>query len=292
MRFIFDKIYEARNCYDGDFLFILGSGRSGNTLLRKLLVERFPVYIPAETYVIADALCAFNSTRQLAWTVRVRLVLSFFEYQKDFKTISRKGLYPVFQKCLSLPVGRQKFGDVLFTMWEFLAQDAGVSFVLPGDKTPYNMASINLIKRNFPRGSYIFLTRHPYDVCDSYVKMGRYADVASAARRWKMAHQNFSKLIKSSPNLKTKLIRYESLVSNPKEEVDEVGKWLKLDEREFNLEEEIFWGDMDVYRHISGAKSDVNSDSIGKGARSLDKHDKHIIKDIVGDMSIRFGYQL
>lgn len=35
-------------------------------------------------------------------------------------------------------------------MWEFLAKDVGVSYKLPGDKTPYNIMSINLIARAFP----------------------------------------------------------------------------------------------------------------------------------------------
>lgn len=292
MRFIFDKIYESRNCYDGDFIFILGSGRSGNTLLRKLLVERYPVYIPAETYVIADALYVFNRTRHLSWPARVRLVLSYFEYQQEFKTISRRSLFPVYQSCLSLPLSKQKFGDILLIMWEFLAQDAGVDFVIPGDKTPYNMASINLIKRSFPNGSYIFLTRHPYDVCASYVKMGRYTDLASAAQRWDMAHRNWLKLIKKSPGLKSKLICYESLVENPKHEVAEIGEWLKINERKVELEKNVFWGDIDVYDHISDAKSDVKTDSIGRGARALDQKDKDIIKKIVGNMSVRFGYEL
>jgi len=292
MRFVYDNLFNRICSYDGKFIFILGSGRSGNTLLRKLMVEKYPVYIPAETYVIADALHLFNRASHLPWPARVRLVLSSFEYQRDFYTISRRGLYPVYQICLDLPKSRQRFGDMLEAMWTFLAEDAGVDFIIPGDKTPYNMASINLIKRAFPNGSYIFLTRHPYDVCASYVKMDRYADLASAAQRWNMAHKNWSRLIKQSPGLKAKLMRYESLVRNPEQEVSEIGKWLELSERKVELGSDAFWGDIDVYDHISGVKSDVNSESIGKGARALSQQDKNIIKDIVRDMSIRFGYEL
>lgn len=255
-------------------------------------MERYPIYIPAETYVIADALNAFNKISHLSWPLKVRLVLSFFEYQQDFKTISRRGLYPVYQECVCLPEMNQRFGYILLEMWKFLAEDAGVEFIIPGDKTPYNMASINSIGRSFPNGLYLFITRHPYDVCASYLKMGRYNDLASAARRWHMAHVNWLRLIKRFPSLKTKLIRYEELVQKPEQIIFETGKWLGLTERKSELKNDVFWGDIDLYQHISGAKSGVNTASIGKGARALGETEKDIVKDIVGDMSKSFGYEL
>ena len=36
------------------FLLIVGSGRSGNTLLRKLLMENCNIYIPPESYVLGQ----------------------------------------------------------------------------------------------------------------------------------------------------------------------------------------------------------------------------------------------
>jgi hypothetical protein len=35
------------------FLFIAGAGRSGNTLLRRMMMERLSIYMPPETYVLS-----------------------------------------------------------------------------------------------------------------------------------------------------------------------------------------------------------------------------------------------
>jgi protein-tyrosine sulfotransferase len=278
--------------YEGDFLFILGSGRSGNTLLRKLLVERYRIYIPPETYAIADALMAFNRTPYLDWSERVRLVLSAFEYQEEFKTISLNGLYPVFKKCVQLSDEEQTFGHILKIMWGVWGREAGVDFDLLGDKTPFNTASINMIKRAFPNAYYLFITRHPYDVCASYVKMGRYADYRSAAQRWDMAHRNWLKMLRKNRKVKSKLVRYEELVTEPFASISNIGAWLGIEERNVDLGEELSWGDIDVYEHHSMVKSEVTTSSIGRGKQSLSQKDRDIIRDVVSHMCEKFEYEL
>jgi len=294
MRFIeqLKNVLHGDAVYGGDFLFVLGSGRSGNTLIRKLLVERYRIYIPPETYVIAPALMAFNKTQHLHWSERVRLVLSAFEYHEAFETMPTNGLYPVFKECIQLPNGQRTFGHVLEIMWGFWGREAGIDFDLAGDKTPFNMASINVINRAFPNAYYLFITRHPYDVCASYVKMGRYADYESAARRWDMAHRNWLKLRRRNRRIKAKLVRYEELVSEPTTYVSKISAWLGIEERSDCLSEDVSWGDIDVYKHHSAVKSGVNAGSIGRGRKSLSQRDRDVIKNVVAEMSEEFEYDL
>jgi len=287
----FKKLTQG-NVFEGKFLFILGSGRSGNTLTRKLLVERYRIYIPPETYVIAPALMTFNRTPHLRWEERVRLVLSAFEYQETYEIISMNGLYPVFKQCVQLPDEKRTFGHILQIIWGFWGREAGIDFDLPGDKTPYNMASINVISRAFPNAYYLFITRHPYDVCASYVKMGRYTDYVSAARRWDMAHRNWLKLQRRNPKIKSMFLRYEELVFEPATYVSEIGAWLGVENRSVNLGEDVSWGDFHVYGHLSAVKSEVNTDSVGRGKKSLSQEDQRQIKNIVSEMSNEFHHDL
>lgn len=286
-----DFINKEKNLYQGKFIFILGAGRSGNTLLRRLLVERYAIYIPAETYVIPDALAGFNKTKGLDWPIRVRMVLSAFEYQKEFPNISQRSLFPVFESCCGLAAERQTFGDILYVLWEYLAEGAGVSHVLPGDKTPLNTFSINMIARAFPRGLFLFITRHPFDVCVSYLKMGRYNTPEEAAQRWLAAHENWLVFDKFYDR-KSMLVRYEELVQNPSVVIGKMGAWLDVPERQDAIASHMFWGDMDVYAHISNAKADVTDASIGKGARALDRKDREVIRKIVGQTAHKFGYDI
>lgn len=286
------KRFAQGNVFEGEFFFILGSGRSGNTLIRKLLVEQYRIYIPPETYVIAPALMAFNRTPHLRWSERARLVLSAFEYQETFETISTNGLYPVLKECVQLSNEKRTFGHILEIMWGFWGREAGIDFDLPGDKTPFNMASINIINRAFPNAYYLFITRHPYDVCASYVKMGRYTDYESAARRWDMAHRNWLKLRRRNQRIKAKLVRYEELASEPATYVSKIGAWLGVEERSIGLRKDVSWGDLNVYEHLSAVKSEVNTDSIGRGREYLSQKDLNLIKNIVAEMSKVFGHDL
>ena len=289
----FSRLFKSRSpAFEGNFFFILGSGRSGNTLVRKILMDNYEVYIPAETYKLAEALDSFDRSYFLDWPDRVRLVLSSFEYQKEFSTISRYGLFPVFQKCAVLPREERNFGKIITCLWEYLAVNSGVSFTLFGDKTPYNMVSINSISRAFPKGKYLFITRHPYDVCVSYVKMGRYASLDDAAHRWTLAHHNWQRLLNRYPNLDHKLISYEELVRNPQEQTHGVAQWLGVDKRDIPLGADVFWGDIDVYDHISGVKSAISEQFIGKGAFVLTHSERNRIRAIVGEKACEFGYDL
>ena len=59
--------------------FIVGSGRSGNTLLRAVLTGHSKVAIPPESYVLAKTIRRFRSYSFLNWSLLVRMILSEFE---------------------------------------------------------------------------------------------------------------------------------------------------------------------------------------------------------------------
>ncbi len=161
-----------------------------------------------------------------------------------------------------------------------------------GDKTPYNMMSINLIARAFPNGRYVFITRHPYDVCVSYVKMGRYSNLELAAHRWMISHQNWLRVEKKFPQLKRWLVRYEDLVRNPNGCMSKLQHQLGLQTRSVALSDDVFWGDIGVYDHVQGVQSEVTDQSIGKGARVFSRAERKSISAIASKYCAPFGYEL
>ncbi len=65
--------------------FIIGSGRSGNTLLRAVLQAHPAIHIPPETHVLRSVVRAWRwYCRFLRWDDLVRVVLARFEYAKDW----------------------------------------------------------------------------------------------------------------------------------------------------------------------------------------------------------------
>ena len=277
--------------FKGRFIFILGCGRSGNTILRRLLVENYSVYIPAETYVIPEALLSFNRSHNLLWQDRVRLVLSAFEYHPEFSTVSRESLKPVYDRCLNLSQSERSFGHIVSELMMFLGENAKIDFDIAGDKTPLNIFSIDLLNRSFPKAYYLFITRDPYDVCSSYLRMGRYSDVRDAAIRWRDSHLTWSRFLKLNPNSNNLTIRYEDLVRNPEQVMNQIKGWALLSDRTGKLGEDVFWGDIEAYEHHAKVKSKISDESIGKGSASLSTSDKELIRSIVGRISAVYGYQ-
>jgi len=87
-------------------------------------------------------------------------------------------------------------------------------------------------------------------------------------------------------------LRYEELVFEPATYVSEIGAWLGVENRSVNLGEDVSWGDFHVYGHLSAVKSEVNTDSVGRGKKSLSQEDQRQIKNIVSEMSNEFHHDL
>lgn len=65
-------------------IFIVGSGRSSNILVRRILSNEQDIYIPPETYVLGQVIKDFSNYSKLGWPVLVSLVFSHFNLSEDF----------------------------------------------------------------------------------------------------------------------------------------------------------------------------------------------------------------
>ncbi len=86
--------------------FIVGSGRCGTTLLRRILAAGGQVHIPPETYKVGPAVRFFRRNRDRAWSFLVRGVLSMFEYHPMFERW-KISLRPLAAELGELPPGRR-----------------------------------------------------------------------------------------------------------------------------------------------------------------------------------------
>lgn len=72
--------------------FIIGSGRSGNTLLRRIIVQSPGIHIPPETYVLLSLVKLFRQNNHLLWRQIVNLMLANIEYNSEFDTFLLKNI--------------------------------------------------------------------------------------------------------------------------------------------------------------------------------------------------------
>ncbi len=65
--------------------FIIGVGRSGNTLFRRILTAHSELHIPPETFVLGECIRKFKRYgRWLDWPDAVSLIMGLFAFHPEF----------------------------------------------------------------------------------------------------------------------------------------------------------------------------------------------------------------
>ncbi len=273
-------------------IFIIGSGRSGNTLLRRIVMGHPDVYIPPETYVLGPCIRTYCRYRHLDWTTLSSLVLSMFALSEDFETFPTQYLHPLYKEVVKYPEEKRSLDNVLNEFYLFMAKHAKPSACIWGDKTPINVYHLDEIDSVFPSARHIHIIRDGCDVISSYLTMGRYPTIQAAATRWRDATircQEFGSKV-SGRYLE---IRYEDLVTRPKATTQKVFGFLGIDFHENLIDKpprpEEF-GDIGVRDQYKTVAKPIFQDSIGKGRRNFAEKELQEIQHLIGDQLLHLGY--
>lgn len=272
-------------------IFIIGSGRSGNTLLRRILMNDPRIYIPPETYVLGQIIRDFDKYSRLEWSTLLHLVLNHLSLSEDFKYFPTPYLRPLYQNLLKAKENERCLSTILSEFYLYMAAIVKPNANRWGDKTPLNTASLDKIDKVFPKAQYIHLVRNVHDVCLSYVNMGRYKTYQEAANRWKTANQKIEKFKKYSGE-RVKTITYENLVQSPEIQVRAICEFLgqKYDPLFVtdNPTAKVL-GDVNV-GHYNNVQKNISDKSIGNGVKAIEKDIKAEIFAIAGALMKHYGY--
>lgn len=265
-------------------VFIVGSGRSGNTLLRRMLMAKGEIYIPPETYVLGRLMTLWRQMPLASWDHRVRVVIGYFATSEDFAGFPPLDSRAFYDSAMALPAADRSLAGLLDHLYRAFAAAAGYGdSPIWGDKTPLNTFSLPQIRRCFPQARFVYILRDPYDATASYCKMGRYSDVATAAKRWRMANDAcLNQLVLTHPQ-DVQLVQYEALVKSPEDTLKALCPFLGL-----TYHPEMVGGqgsqplgDVELRAHHARVSAPVDTQSIGKGRRSLSEADTTTIRQIV-----------
>ena len=271
--------------------FIVGSGRSGTTLLRRLIVERTRTFIPPETYVLGDVIKTCRRLIGVNWVEYVCYVAGRFEYQSEFKRLGVPTLKPFVENMLAVPVEHQSIAYLVDRLYRFLGEASGVEFSSWGDKTPLNTFYIFEIAMLFPQARFIYTVRDGCDVVSSAKETGLHPDIDIMAQRWVAANGIALNFMSREPD-RIHRLSYEDLVSNPDGMMDGVIQFLKLDRLptpEFERARQMM-GDAAELKHLNKSLADVEQSSIGKGRRSMNAQQKQHLGPSMNPMLRRLGY--
>jgi protein-tyrosine sulfotransferase len=273
--------------------FIIGSGRSGNTLLRRILCAHQDISIPPETYILGETIDLFRNYNQMPWRDLVYFTLSQFQFHQEFKTFDIN-LSPLAHRLLYALPHEKSLAFILDSFYRYYAELKVGGCKRWGDKTPLNTYFLNKIFSVFPEGQFIHILRDGVDVVYSYIQIGRYQDIASAAQRWMESVSAAQEFGRKHPDLFLE-IRYEQLVSSPDKTIRRVCEFLGLSfgcHMLSSQETTNLMGDVTVYEHHRNVMEPISISSVGKGRKSFPAKDLEKIKSLIGDQLIKLGYEL
>ncbi len=263
--------------------FIVGSGRSGNTLLRRILNSHSDLYIPPETYVLGGSIKQFVLYPFVKWNHMVQLIYSNFEFNHEFETFQMKDLKELVATVSNEKREKRSLSFILDNFYKQYAKAHNIVSKRWGDKTPLNTFFMNELSLVFPKGKFIHIIRNPYDSISSYVKSGIYQDVESASKRWVDSLELAIQFGEKYPEKYIEIF-YEELVNDPREQTNKICKFLDIRFEDTMLEtrrntEKL--GDVEMRKHHENVTKPISTDSIGKGKKSLSDEEIMIIDKVI-----------
>lgn len=250
--------------------FIIGSGRSGNTLLRAILASHPHLCIPPESVVLGRVVRNYRFYSFLPWEMLARLVISEFAAFRDFDTW-KVDLTPFYRTAGQLPPAQCNLACLLDAFYRYYLTCHDQKAVRWGDKSPINTFVLPLIESVFPQAQYIHIIRDGRDVVASYLAAGLYTDEEVACRRWLQSVQVARRFgARVGPGRYHELF-YEELVCRPEATVQRVCDFLGIDFRPAMLD---YWqtvgrlGDTALAHHHN-VHNPMNPSSIGAWRKRL-----------------------
>lgn len=272
--------------------FVVGSGRSGNTLMRRILYAHAGVHIPPETFVLGYAIRLFRQNRNLRWKDLVHLVLSTFEYYPAFDTFGVDSLRPLAVRLAKAPRPQRSLSFLLDAFYRYHAEICGRPCERWGDKTPDNTFHLDAIYGVFPASQYVHMVRDGCDVAYSFVNTGMFPSATEAAGIWLDMVQRGRRFCRSHPDCCLE-VRYEDLVTRPRETVETVCGFLGIEFESGMLDSDgvaATMGDVSALDHHRKVMKPIRPDSIGKGRRAFSAAQKKEVQAVLGPVLEELGY--
>lgn len=194
------------------FVFILGCGRSGTTMLRSMFDSHPGVAIPGESGFIWQRRSRYEGrggVDQRRFIAEIAAHRRFQRWGLDVDRVKEELWHPP-------PEG---FADVIRRLYHLYAKGRGKERY--GDKTPGHVLRIPQIARLFPEARIIHLIRDGRNVALSYLDVEEWgpSSVTEAALYWKRRVEHGRRDGASLGSDRYQEVTYEALVDDPESEL-------------------------------------------------------------------------
>lgn len=289
--------------------FLIGAGRSGSTLARRLLMESHDVVVPPEMPHVGPLMRAFRRRRFTEWVQAVDWYLDDFRRRADVNIAREDHAGRAFdynlwrtldldadvlrRSLLELPTEERSLGGMIRATYLASAGHPPGADRAWGDKTPYMTFHYTRILRAWPDARFVHLLRDGRDYVASYLEAQesheRQHHVRDVALRWRDAVVTCQRIAERVGD-RFRIVRYEELVTEPEAVVASLGKFLRLPPRESPVAmsaEGLGDARMAHHRRI---EEPVTARSVGKYEERLDEGQRAEALRLLGPTLASYGY--
>ena len=269
--------------------FIIGSSRSGSTLLRLMLASHSRIAIPWETrYLIAllEALPADRPLQQHEIDAAISMMTSHHTWPD-------MGLDAAEFRYRAANLSGVRLRDLVEIVYRWHMEVEGKSRW--GDKTPAYIEIVPALAAMFADAKFIHLIRDGRDVAKSFQRQGWNGPwMHGQVRDWRRAVELDLKLGRTQLNERILRVRYEDLVLYPEATLrgicafigenfeDQMLRWRGKADRAIPERDKKF--------HSSLGR-DMNPSDVGRWKREMSRREVFVAEALIGAQLSHFGYE-
>jgi len=269
------------------FVFIVGCGRSGTTMLRSMFDSHPDIAIPGESGFIWQRRARFEGPGGFD-------AHRFVDYMLQHRRFRRWGLEPSTVKEGLLEPDADDYAEALRRLYRLFADSRGVERY--GDKTPGHVLRIPELADLFGEARIIHLIRDGRNVALSYMDIKEWGPsrVAEAALHWRRRVEQGRKDGEVLGPERYQEVTYEALVDDPETELRRLASFVGLAFHDsmlhyFERAPEVLTTELHPHRHQGLFKPPT------KGLRDwrskMDEGDIGCFEAVAGDTLSAFGYE-
>ena len=273
------------------FVFIVGRGRSGTTLLQNIIDSNENAVLARESKIIIHLKNKYFGVEKFDEQTIDELIADLYKdnFFNFFWEVDQEKLT---KELKSYPTNQLTFSIVCKIIYlHYTSFFNKKSIKIIGDKNPAYAVFIPELLEVFPDAKFIHLVRDYRDNVVSNSKAFGEKSFGYLAYGWLIFNKKIEEANYKYPN-KFYTLRYEDLVSSPKEKAIEICDFLNL---EFSNEMLSFFSRMNDLpitlpkNHLNLLKP-INTSQVGKYKNELNNNQIELIDFICGDFAEKYDY--
>ena len=274
--------------FNKKLFFIVGRGRSGTTLLSKILDSNNLISIPGELLFSINLLSKYSQVTKITKKNIEEIVEDIFLEKRMFlQNFNKENLKHDLQRV----VGTISYSELCRYIYFSLAKQRGKNnAVMVGDKNPHYALFLPELIQLFPDAKFIYLVRDYRDNIVSYKNMHfDMNSTAALAYRWLFFNKKVLEQIKKNTN-KFYTIRYEDLIIDTTNKLKELCLFLDIDYDKKILD---FYKHSPIENSLSWHKNlnnPLNADNIHKWKKQMNPVDIQKADYICGELGKELRY--